>query len=255
MQAPRTHPRPHPPRPEQDWALFLDVDGCLLDFADAPDKVLVPPGLREALLALSQRLEGALALVSGRSLEALDGLFWPLRLPAAGMHGLERRSALGATPAPAADLDVRRLAAEAHALAARHPGALVENKHAGFALHWRAAPEAAEPMRVFAQHAAARLTGYRVQPGDQVAEVLPEGGDKGRAIEAFLREPPFAGRLPVFAGDDLTDESGFLVVDARGGHAVLVGARTESAARFHLATPADVRRWLAAAASAREAAA
>ena len=246
------HPlRPRPPAPEDGWALFLDVDGCLLDFADAPDRVRIPPGLRETLLALSGRLDGAVALVSGRPLDALDALFWPLRLPAAGLHGLERRSTHGTTAAPAPGTEVRRMAARAHALAARHPGALVENKQAGFALHWRAAPEAAGAMRAFAQEAAAALPGYRLQPGDHVAEVLPEGGDKGMAIARFLDEPPFAGRLPVFAGDDLTDEAGFRVVDARGGHAVLVGDRQDSAARFHLPGPAAVRARLAGAAAAR----
>lgn len=244
MQArlPLQRPRPLPPDP--GWALFLDVDGCLLEFADAPDRVVVPLGLRECLHALSQRLDGALALVSGRSLEALDGLFWPLRLPAAGLHGLERRSRNGQFDAPGANQQLRRLRAQAEALAIGHRGAVVENKHAGFALHWRAAPAAADTMRAFAEHALSRLPGFRLQHGDQVAELLPTGGDKGSAIEAFLEEPPFAGRHPVFAGDDLTDESGFRVVNARAGTSILVGTRPGSAAAFGLDSPADVRSWL-----------
>jgi trehalose 6-phosphate phosphatase len=225
--------------------LFLDVDGCLLEFADAPDQVVVPLGLRECLHALSQRLDGALALVSGRSLEALDDLFWPLRLPAAGLHGLERRPRSGGRiRAPLANHRLRRLCAEAETLAMEHHGAVVENKRAGFALHWRAAPDAAGAMRAFAQEALSQLSGYRLQHGDQVVELLPAGGDKGAAITAFLDEAPFAGRHPVFAGDDLTDETGFRAVNAVGGTSVLVGDRPDSAASFSLRDPADVRAWL-----------
>ena len=244
MHARSAPQRPRPSPPEQRWALFLDVDGCLLEFADAPDKVVVPLGLRECLHALSERLEGALALVSGRSLEALDDLFWPLRLPAAGLHGLERRSRNGYLQAPAANQQLRRLCAEAETLTVGHRGAMVENKRAGFALHWRAAPDAAEAMRAFAEHALSQLNGYRLQHGDQVVELLPVGGDKGGAIAAFLAEAPFAGRHAVFAGDDLTDESGFRVVNADGGSSVLVGNRPDSAAHFGLRNPAEVRAWL-----------
>jgi trehalose 6-phosphate phosphatase len=247
MHAPRAKQRPRPPVPDDDWALFLDVDGCLLDFADAPDKVVVPLGLRERLHSLSQRLDGALALVSGRSLQSLDDLFWPLRLPAAGMHGVERRSRVRSVRAPMADLALRRLCAEAGVLALRHPGAIVENKHAGFALHWRAAPDAEPALRAFAEAAVARLPGHRLQLGDNVAEVVPAGGDKGRAIEDFLAEAPFAGRFPVYVGDDLTDEAAFRAVNARDGASVLVGGRSDSAARFGLRDPADVRAWLGAA--------
>ena len=230
--------------PDDDWALFLDVDGCLLDFADAPDRVVVPLGLRERLFSLSLRLGGALALVSGRSLQSLDDLFWPLRLPAAGMHGVERRSQARLVHAPKADLALRRLCAEAGVLALRHPGAIVENKHAGFALHWRAAPAAEAALRGFAEAAVAELPGHRLQLGDHVAEVVPAGGDKGRAIEDFLAEAPFAGRFPVYAGDDLTDEAGFRAINARDGASVLVGGRGDSAARFGLRDPAEVRAWL-----------
>jgi trehalose 6-phosphate phosphatase len=244
MHATRATQRPRPPVPDDDWALVLDVDGCLLDFADAPDKVVVPLELRERLFSLSQRLDGALALVSGRSLQTLDDLFWPLRLPAAGMHGVERRSKSRLVRAPGADLALRRLCAEAGVLALRHPGTIVENKHAGFALHWRAAPDAEPALRAFAEAAVERLPGHRLQLGNHVAEVLPADGDKGRAIEEFLAEAPFAGRFPVYAGDDLTDEAAFRAINARDGASVLVGGRGDSAARFALPDPAAVRAWL-----------
>lgn len=239
--------RPRPPAPADDWALFLDVDGCLLDFADRPDAVAVPASLRRALDALARRLGGALALVSGRSLETLDTLFAPLRLPAAGLHGLERRTIDGRLVAapPAAPL-LEKVRQDARRVAAEYPGALVEDKGAALALHWRQAPDAGEALRKFAGAALPWLQGYRLQPGDHVVELRPASADKGDAIAAFMEEAPFAGRRPVFAGDDLTDEHGFEVVDALDGLSVLVGGRKGSAARYGLRDPADLRGWVGA---------
>lgn len=239
--------RPRPPSPADDWALFLDVDGCLLDFADRPDAVAVPASLRAALEALANRLGGALALVSGRSIATIDALFAPLRLPAAGLHGLERRTGDGLmreAPAPAPLLE--KVRKDARLLAATHPGALVEDKGAAVALHWRQAPEAADALRQFADAVLPWLHGYRLQPGDHVVELRPASADKGDAIAAFMEEPPFAGRRPVFAGDDLTDEHGFAVVDERDGLSILVGGRKGSAARYGLRDPSALRAWLGA---------
>src|SRR5690606_23139896 len=134
-------PRPRPPAPADDWALFLDVDGCLLDFADRPDAVAVPHALRARLQALAARLDGALALVSGRSLATLDALFGPLDLPAAGLHGLERRTHGGrllSAPPPAPLL--AKVRDHARRVAGNFPGTVVEDKGAAIALHWRQAP-------------------------------------------------------------------------------------------------------------------
>ena len=238
--------RPRPPSPANDWALFLDVDGCLLELADAPDAVAVPPRLPALLERLGERLGGAVALVSGRALSSLDDLFAPLRMPAAGLHGLERRSAHRDVPAPPRSPTLGAIHDEARALADGFPGALVEDKGAAIGLHWRRAPQAAETLRAFAEAALPRLPGYRLQHGDHVVELRPAAGDKGAAIRALLEEPPFRGRVPVFAGDDITDEAGFAVVNARGGVSVLVGSREPSAAHYGLRDPADVRAWLAA---------
>jgi trehalose 6-phosphate phosphatase len=241
--------RSAPPAPAGDWALFLDVDGCLLDFAAAPDDVRVPEGLVDAIAAWARRLDGAVALVSGRSLDTLDALFPALRgLPAAGLHGLERRDGRGhrqAPPAPPAAL--ADIAAEARRIAEGYPGAIVETKGPNLALHWRQAPQAAQALRALASAALPRLPGYRLQAGDHVVELRPGGDvDKGSAILAFLAEAPFRGRVPVFLGDDLTDERGFAAINARGGISVLVGDRADSAARHALRDPAAVRAWLAA---------
>jgi len=241
---------PGPPPIGDDWALFLDVDGTLLGFADRPGEVRVPDGLTRMLAALSARLDGALALVSGRPVEQLDALFAPLRLPAAGLHGLELRSHGEVRHAPPAPDALAALLRHAAQVAAAHPGTVVEDKGATMALHWRGNPGAEPVMRELAHDAVRRLPGYRVQPGDHVLELRPEGADKGAAIMALMAEPPFHGRRPVFAGDDHTDEHGFEQVIARGGLAILVGDRSPSVARHRLPGPGAVHRWLAAGALA-----
>ena len=236
--------RPRPPAPADDWALFLDVDGCLLEFADTPDAVTVPESLPATLAALAQRLTGAIALVSGRSLASIDRLFAPLQLPASGLHGIEHRSAARRIPAPPAPAALGTIRSEARQIASAFPGAFVEDKGPALGLHWRAAPQAANALRAFAEVALPRLPGYCLQHGDQVVELRPAASDKGSAILMMLEEAPFRGRVPVFVGDDLTDESGFAVVNAHGGLSVLVGEREPSAAHFGLRDPGAVHEWL-----------
>ncbi len=238
--------RPRPPAPRTGCALFLDVDGSLIEFAPSPERVIVPGELRHMLHLLSGALDGAVALVSGRSVEALDALFWPLKLPTAGLHGNELRTRDGMLRKPSPCAIMPRIVAEAVSLCMRYPGALAENKGSGIALHWRAAPEAETALRAFASAALERLPGYRLQPGHCVVELLRGDQDKGTAIATLLEDPPFRGRHPMFAGDDLTDESGFRIVNALDGTSILVGARDDSAARFSLPDPASVSAWLGA---------
>ena len=245
MQA-GTLPRPPPPALSPEWALFLDVDGTLLDFAEEPSEVVVEPALTETLSVLHRRLGGALALVSGRPLNQLDELFAPLHLPAAGLHGLEVRGdvILSSYARPAA-LDSTLAAAQA--LGAKFPGAIVEDKGTTLALHWRGEPAAEEPLHEFASSALIDLPGYHLQAGDCVIELRPNGANKGDAVQALLAQTPFHARRPVFVGDDLTDEHAFAMVEALGGFGVLVGSRTTSAARYSLPHPGAVRAWLDAA--------
>ncbi|MDH7451617.1 trehalose-phosphatase [Luteimonas composti] len=238
---------PPPPPLSERWALFLDVDGTLVPFADDPEQVYVSQRLVERLGALSAAMDGALALVSGRRVEMLDRLFSPLRLASAGLHGLQRRragEALGVPPDAPAALEQVRL--EALDLVSAWPGALVEDKGEAMALHWRARPEAGDALRAYAARAVERLPGYQLQPGDMVVELRPHRADKGTAIAAFLAEAPFRGRQPVFVGDDLTDEYGFRAVNAQQGMGVLVGDRGGSAARYRLPDIAAVHAWLGA---------
>jgi len=247
-------PRPSPPLLDDACALFLDVDGTLIDFSDDPSSVHVLPGVLDAIGRISDRLHGAVALVSGRPLAQLDTLFAPLRLPSAGLHGHEFRSSADARDALPDDTSafLHALHHDAARMAAAHPGVLVEDKGVSIALHWRAAPEAGETVQAFALAWLPALPGYRLQPGNHVVEFVPEGTDKGGAVARMMRQPAFAGRTPVFIGDDLTDEFGFAAAQRLGGWAVLVGDRAGSAATYGLPGTAAVHAWLATNAAALE---
>jgi trehalose 6-phosphate phosphatase len=229
-----------------NWALFLDVDGTLLDHADSPDAVSVEPALRALLARLLAATRGALALVSGRPVADLARLFAPLEIPAAGQHGTERRAADGSVhrhAPPRARL--REAASRLARLAAPHAGLLLEDKGMTLALHYRRAPALAGRVeREMRAVAAALGDAFELQAGKFVWELKPSGRDKGVAIAEFLREAPFRGRLPVFLGDDLTDEQGFALVNRLGGHSVKVGPGP-TGARWRLADAAAVRGWLA----------
>jgi len=229
-----------------DWAFFLDIDGTLLEFAARPQEVRVGTELLDLLERLRAATGGALALVSGRPVRDIDRLFAPLELPAAGLHGTERRSANGSMRRHAPPLDnLGRGAAAIVRLTAEHSGLVFENKGMALALHYRLAPAlrtlAEREMRAIA---AGLGDAFELQTGKFVVEIKPSGKDKGSAIGEFAAEPPFAGRRPVFIGDDLTDEPGFAVVNRIGGHTVKVGPGI-TRARWHLFDAAAVRRWLA----------
>jgi len=241
--------RPTPPLLDAACALFLDVDGTLIDFADDPEAVVLLPEVREAIGRISDRLSGAVALVSGRPLAQLDRLFAPLHLPAAGLHGHQVRGFGEQAGAAAAEGDdtsqwLHGVHQQAMRFAHGHPGVLVEDKGRSLALHWRAAPHAAQDVRAFAEQHVGGHPGYRLQPGDHVVEFVPEGSDKGRAVHQLMQQAPFRGRVPVFVGDDLTDEFGFNAANTLHGWSVLVGEREPSAALFALPHVRDVHAWL-----------
>ncbi|MEW5789693.1 MAG: trehalose-phosphatase [Pseudomonadota bacterium] len=238
------HASPPPPaRP--DWAYFLDVDGTLIDLAATPASVHVDGDL----LALLQRLQvaggGALALISGRSLADLAHHLPGLAMPMAGQHGLERRDGGGRVhrpPLPAGALDDVRTVLGAQTL--RFPALLLEDKGMTLALHYRQAPFLAGHVhQLMARLAKAIGHHYTVQKGKYVAELKPAGVDKGTAIAAYLSEPPFADRRPVFIGDDANDEQGFARVNLLGGLSIKVGPGP-SCATHRLADVGAVRDWL-----------
>lgn len=237
-----------PPRPDPaNWALFLDVDGTLIDLAPTPDAVVVPDGLIATLEALSLRLGGALALVSGRALGTLDGLFAPWRFPGAGQHGGEVRLSPQAPAIVHADAQAVAIAtARLEMLAGTLPGVFVEPKGVSTAIHYRQAPQAEAAIRAALPRVLAGLeTRLEATAAKMAFDVRTRGLTKGTAISVLSAIPPFAGRTPVMVGDDRTDEDGFGEVAARGGAGVLVGTPRATLAHWRLDSPSDVRRWLA----------
>jgi len=226
------------------WCLFLDVDGTLLDIAPTPDGVFVDPSLRDLLFRLREAFGGAVALVSGRPLANLDELFRLGPWPAAGLHGSERRDAAGRTHVSVPDCDRLALVRAAmRRFVAEMPGVLLEDKGCALALHYRAAPEAEWTLRRAMEDWVARLApDFHFIDGKRVFEIKPVAANKGAAIRAFLREPPFAGRTPMFLGDDFTDLDGFMCVELAGGLSIAVG--DPMTARLHLASPREVRAFL-----------
>jgi trehalose 6-phosphate phosphatase len=239
--------RAPPPLPD-GFAVFLDIDGTLLDLAPAPDAVHVDPTLAMLLPKVRSALGGALALITGRAITDVDRLFPGLKMAVAGQHGCERRDGLGAlhlhAPAPETLTTLRKLFTE---FARTHDGLLLEDKGATLALHYRRAPQLAAHIHKTLQEqvAASGVTIYRLQPGKMLLELRPDNRDKGTAIRDFMTERPFKGRCPVFIGDDVTDEYGFALINKLGGWSVKVG-RGKTCARYRLADVGSVRAWLAA---------
>ena len=231
-----------PPDPGADsgWALFLDVDGTLLDIACRPDDVHVDPRLHTDLGRLRASLDGAVALLSGRTLSQLDALFDWNHHAAAGLHGAELRTPDGRERITGDGRLFSQVRARAHELVGATQDVMLEDKRLALALHYRHAPHARE--------AGDR---YALQRGDHVFELKPAGVDKGRALAELMRVTPFRGRTPWMLGDDLTDEDAFRRVNAHGGVSVIVGSRHPTLARHALADPAAVRAWLSALAEAR----
>jgi len=228
-------------------ALFLDIDGTLLDLAQTPDRVKVPRDLLEALERMSQHLSGALAFVSGRTLEGIDQLFAPFRPAAIGAHGGEIRGANGEVARcqalPEKVVDVFR------GLADNIPGLLLEDKRCALALHYRLAPEA-QPVLVSAMEKQARLfeaENVRILHGKAVIEALPLGVDKGTAVLELARQKPFAGRAILFGGDDTTDLDVFRILPRLGGRGFSVGRHFPGADHV-FGSPRAVRQWLVSAA-------
>jgi trehalose 6-phosphate phosphatase len=228
-------------------ALLLDVDGTLLEIAPTPGEVVVDEEIIGLLRALSIRTGGALALVSGRSIANLDALFEPLLLPAAGLHGFERRSAAGeyhrrALP-PGELLSQGRESLSA--LCDAHPALLMEDKRFAIAVHYRQAPQLERAVLSTVARTAVELgPEFVMQRGRCVAELRPADARKGAAVADFMCEPPFAGRRPVFIGDDITDESAFDYVNTVAGLSIAVGVSHPTLARGRLSSVKAARAWL-----------
>ena len=225
-------------------ALFLDFDGTLVDLAPQPDGVVLSAGLLALLMQIQQATGGALAVVSGRPISQLDHYMAPLRLAAAGVHGLERRDARGhmmALPAP----DTAGLMQILESFVARYPALRLEHKRGALALHYRQGPDLEQACIEAMRSALTQVPGFTLLQGKMVVEAKAAMVDKGAAVSAFMTEAPFIGRRPWFIGDDITDEDGFSRVQADGGIGIKIGFGA-SQAQQRLASPAALFAWLSA---------
>jgi trehalose 6-phosphate phosphatase len=233
-----------PPVISGNFAYFFDLDGTLAAIKPHPDEVVVPPDVLHALNQLALQNQGALALISGRSMAELDKLAAPYRFPLAGVHGAERRdihdhSHIVSLPSSL----VQSLHAELTLALAALPGTELEAKGMAFALHYRRAPEHEAAVKALAASVVEKTPQLSLQPGKCVVELKPKGINKGEAIAAFMAEPPFRDKTPVFLGDDLTDEYGFTVVNQANGISVKVGPG-DTGARWRLENVASVWQWV-----------
>lgn len=228
------------------WALFLDVDGTLLELAETPQGVHVPAGLKELLETVRWRLDGALALVSGRSLANIDQLFSPLRFIASGVHGCERRTADGHVLRPEVDAAaIARVRSRLAEFVRGHEGLLLEDKHYAVAMHFRRAPAMKDDVYKVMNEVLVELgPTFALQAGKSVLELRPGAWTKGSSITSFMQEAPFVGCTPVFIGDDVTDEDAFEVVNEMNGVSIRVGQAAATLARHRLGGVSEVLRWL-----------
>lgn len=240
--APSQRVSEEPPRLPESASLYLDFDGTLVDFAPAPDLVQVRGELPALLAALHTRHHGAVAVISGRRLSEVDRLCAPIVLAGAGVHGAELRPS---APGPT-HFHVDPRAQEIGEKLRRHFGddarILVEDKGAAVALHFRLAPERADEC-ISVMRGLAKPRALEVVPGNKVVEARVHGFDKGHAIRMLAAQAPFAGRMPVFVGDDRTDEDGFTAVAALGGYGIKVGDG-DTAAHYRCPTIESVHIWL-----------
>jgi trehalose 6-phosphate phosphatase len=227
-------------------ALFLDVDGTLLEIAATPDRVRVPASLRNTLQLTCAREQGAVALLSGRSLAELDTLFAPHRFATSGKHGLEVRLPSGQVVCPRIEAFVLHRARRWLGLLQReNRGLLLEDKGVALAMHYRLAPRMEREVEVVMTELAAELGDeFALRRGKRVLELMPRHFNGRSAIELFMRQPEFVGRTPVFVGDDPSDEIGFQAVNEMGGHTIRVGNLEETAAQYRFSSVSTVVAWL-----------
>jgi trehalose 6-phosphate phosphatase len=225
-------------------ALFLDFDGTLVAIAEHPDEVQLDISTRKALMHLDELLGGAIAIITGREISAVDRFLDPLRLSIAGVHGLTRRDAQGHMHRPAIDGGFASAIERAlWPLLERNPALFLEYKYGAVALHYRSHPELERTCIALMEAAVSELPGVELKRGKMVVEAKAVGGNKGAAIADYLNEQPFAGRRAVFAGDDVTDEDAFILVNARDGVSIKVGPG-DTNATYRAAGTGEFLAWL-----------
>lgn len=237
--------------PDANWALFLDVDGTLLHIAETPNGVSREEDVCRLLTRLQAALRGAVALISGREIRDLDRLFAPLELPSAGLHGLEHRDAQGHLNVLGEAETLDYLRAPLRKMAGSHAGLMLEDKGRALAFHYRLAPGEGRRIEQEISDLVADSPDLKLIHGKMVVEIKPRHADKGSALRAFMTEPPFSGRIPVFLGDDVTDEDAFEAVNDLGGVSIHIGQDPgaehetgQTAASYRIQDVDGVVRWL-----------
>ena len=226
----------------KEHAIFLDLDGTIAEIAEHPDHVCVRPTTLRLLEALNDMSNGALAVISGRELSAIDRLLHPLKLPAAGVHGLERRDAAGVLH-ESQTLETQPISFLFEKALGDESGVVIERKPGAVAVHYRLRPDLERRCCEIVKEVVGQRGDVRLIHGKMVFEILQKGSDKGSVINAFLEEPPFRGRIPIFAGDDVTDEAGFAAVNSQGGISIKVGGQ-DTDARFRANDVQELEHWL-----------
>jgi trehalose 6-phosphate phosphatase len=228
----------------EQYCVFLDFDGTLVEIEDRPDDVRIDAATLQFIERLRDRVGRALALLSGRDIHVIDRLLYPLVLPVAGVHGLQRRDASGRLHSPIIDQSiVDAIAAKVEAAFVSEPGVVIERKTGAVAIHFRLRPDFEKRCLALARKIIRDRPGLDMIKGKMVCEIRLHGNDKGSVIAAFLEERPFKGRKPIFAGDDATDEPGFISVNARHGVSIKIG-ENPTAAKFRAANILELRSWL-----------
>lgn len=230
----------------QNWALFLDIDGTLIDLAATPEAVVVPEGLTDVLAQVSERMNGALGLVTGRGVAFAETLFAPLSLPVAGLHGAERRTSAGELERLPEDESFATLKRSLARVTSDWNGVIIEDKGSAVAAHYRQAPQWQDSLEAIMTSALEEAgEDYALQRGKMVIEIRPARASKGEAVRAFLAEEPFRGRKPITIGDDLTDEAMFKVAKELGGLSIRIGEMQDTAATHSIPSSAALREILA----------
>ncbi|UVK77318.1 MAG: trehalose-6-phosphate phosphatase [Sodalis sp. Fle] len=239
-----THIDSIPPTSLATTSYFFDLDGTLANIEKLPKQVAIPKNIIQALCHLSDVTNGAMALISGRPIAELDTLSAPLHGPVSGIHGAERRDANNVLHRKILPKSLSALISkELNQTITAFSDCYVEDKGMAFALHYRQDERSKAHILAFAQHFIKRYPQLVLQPGKCIVELKPAGVDKGTAIRTFMHEAPFAGRTPLFIGDDLTDEAGFQQVNALQGISIKVGPGS-TIARYHLEDVSQVHQWL-----------
>jgi len=234
----KINPAVRAPAPRSDWALFLDIDGTLIDIAPRPDAVVVPADLPSIIEGASQRLGGALAVVSGRPIKIIDEFMAPLVLPCAAEHGAIVRTPDGTVLEAGEDMAVpRRWREQIRDALHKYKGVLLGEKSYGLDVHYRLAPHHANEIGELVKTVVAEDPSFEVLPAHMAREIRHKNLNKGAAVQCLMKYPPFAGRIPIFVGDDVTDEDGFRAAKAAGGLGLHVSDVFDG-------KPAEVRRWL-----------